>query len=237
MQVARGAVHRDLVGDVAAQHGGDGRRAGVDHARVADQRDPGRELVAVLVEEGRQALAAGFLLALDQHGDAAGQGARHRLPGAAGLDEGHQLALVVGGAAAVDIAGAVVAGAELWREGVALPELDRVDRLHVVMAVEEHMRRALVAPRHGGRRRSGGRRCRRRGRRSRSRPGRRPATRPPCGTRAHRPGRWRPTGSAPAGRAARARSSRSASRCARTASVLVGVMLAAPGSATLSDRV
>ena len=70
----------------------------------------GAELVGVRLQERRQARAAGFLLALEQHGDRDRQPARHRLPGAAGLDEGHQLALVVGGAAAADRLAAVGAG-------------------------------------------------------------------------------------------------------------------------------
>ena len=41
-------------------------------------------------------------------------------PGAAGLDEGHELALVVGGAAAVDVAAAVRPGAQLGLEPVGV---------------------------------------------------------------------------------------------------------------------
>jgi hypothetical protein len=63
------------------------------------------------------------------------------LVGAAGLDEGHQLALVVGGAAAGDDLGAVRTGLDGGLEGLGVPQLDRIDRLDVVMAVEEHVRR------------------------------------------------------------------------------------------------
>ena len=71
-----------------------------------------------------------------------GSVAMHLLPGAAGLDEGHQLALVVGRAAAGDH---LVARSDLLdrrRERIVFPQLDRIDRLHVVMAIEQHMRRA-----------------------------------------------------------------------------------------------
>ena len=73
-----------------------------EQAGVADQRDVGVQLVGVVLHERHQRGRAGFLLALEEEGDLAGQGAVHRLPGAAGLDEGHQLALVVAGAAAAD---------------------------------------------------------------------------------------------------------------------------------------
>src|SRR5690606_5969076 len=58
-------------------------------------------------------------------------------PGAAGLDEGHELALVVGGAPGADGAGPVGEGDENGLEGIALPQLERVGGLDVVMAVEE----------------------------------------------------------------------------------------------------
>ena len=95
--------------------------------------------------------AARLLLALEQHGDRQRQRARHLLPGAAGLDEGHQLALVVGGAATDHDLRAVVPGQDLRVERVVVPELERVDRLHVVVAVEEQRRPravALVADHH-----------------------------------------------------------------------------------------
>ena len=72
------------------------------------------------------------------------QRARHRLPGAAGLDEGHQLAFVVGGAAAEDHHGASPFGDHrLERRG--LPELQRIDRLHVVVPEEQRERRQSSA--------------------------------------------------------------------------------------------
>ena len=58
-------------------------------------------------------------------------------PGAAGLDEGHQLALVVGGAAGADHAAAVGERVDLRIEGLRVPQVQRVDRLHVVVAVEK----------------------------------------------------------------------------------------------------
>ena len=162
-----------------------------------------RELVQVGVEERRQVDAARFLLALEQHRDRERQLAGHRLPGAAGLDEGHQLALVVGGAAADQHLRAVRAGDDLRVERIVLPELERVDRLHVVVAVEQHRR--AVARRAGGRPPSDGRRCRAPRRRSRSRAGRRRATRRRRGSRRHRPGRSRSTSAAASRTAARAR--------------------------------
>ena len=88
----------------------------------------------------------------------AGMLARGLLPGAQRLDEHHRLALVVHRAAR-DEALAVRAIDELRLERRAVPELQRIDRLHVVVAVEQDVR-SLVAGRrrHDARRRRDGRR-------------------------------------------------------------------------------
>ena len=120
-----------------------------------------------------------------------GKRAGDRLPGAAGLDEDHDLALVVRGAARPDGLGAVGAGLDEGRERVVVPQLERIDRLDVVVAVEQRRRPPWPsgrAPRPWGDRASGGR-----WRRSRWSPDRPPASRPrPC-TRRRRPGRSRST--------------------------------------------
>ena len=58
-----------------------------------------------------------------------------------GLEVHEHLALVVGRAARVDLA---VADRRLERR--RLPQVERIDRLHVVVAVEENGRRRLGAP-------------------------------------------------------------------------------------------
>src|SRR5690625_6957619 len=45
----------------------------------------------------------------------------------------------------MDIARAILALAELRREGAALPKLERVRRLHIVMPVEQQMRSGWIA--------------------------------------------------------------------------------------------
>ena len=62
-------------------------------------------------------------------------------PGARRLHEGHQLALVVRRAAAADHRAARRV-LNLGIERVAVPKLKRIGRLHVVVAVEEEVRRA-----------------------------------------------------------------------------------------------
>ena len=65
-------------------------------------------------------------------------GAGELLPGARGLEEGHELALVVRAPRAT-IAGRSTR--RRWRvERRPFPQLERVDRLHVVVAVEEDVR-------------------------------------------------------------------------------------------------
>ena len=144
MQVAVGAGDDDLLADQAAQHGGDRRYAVFEHVGVADQGDVGAQLVAVGVEERAQARSAALLLAFEQHRDP------HRIPPVGRpdrpqrLQEGHDLALVVRSAAGGDAAfGAGVGGGSVDQhrlERSAVPQRQRIDRLHVVMAVEQDVR-------------------------------------------------------------------------------------------------
>ena len=81
--------------------------------------------------------AADLLLALDEELDVERQAAALLQVRLDRLDVHEHLALVVGGAARVDLA---VAHGRLERR--AGPQLDRIDRLHVVVAVEEDRRLA-----------------------------------------------------------------------------------------------
>ena len=140
MQVARGALDDDLLQHQTAQRRGDGGRPLVPHIGVADQRHVGFDLGAMRGDEGGQRGRAGLLLALDQDRHMAGQAAAVA-QGAAGLDKSHHLALVVRRAARHDAPPRRRVGkARLERLG--LPQVERVRRLHVVMAIEQHMRRA-----------------------------------------------------------------------------------------------
>ena len=136
MQVAVGGADHDLVAHQAAQLGGDGGAAVGVKRGVADQREAGAQLVRVLRQERAQAGRARFLLALEQQDQAGGHGAVDFLPRAHRLDEGHQLALVVAGAAAADDL-SLRRVLDLGIEGIAVPQVQRIDRLHVVVAVEE----------------------------------------------------------------------------------------------------
>ncbi len=132
-------VHHDLLERQAAQHGGDRGGLGVPHGRVANESQVRLQRLGVLGEEGGQGGRARFLFALEQHADVARQAAG-LAEGAAGLEEGHQLAFVVAGAARDD-ALPVRPVREARLEGRRRPQLERVGGLHVVMAVEQHMRR------------------------------------------------------------------------------------------------
>ena len=86
-----------------------------------------------------------------------GQRARDRLAGPAGLDEGHHLALVVAGAAGADDLAPVRQRRHPRLERRRLPQLERIDRLHVVVTVEQHVRRAVGLRRVGEHDRMAGR--------------------------------------------------------------------------------
>ena len=145
MQVAVGGRHRHLLRADAPRHGGDGGGVGVPLVAVAGEDQVGPELGGGLGEEGRERGGARLLLPLEQEGDADGQRAAHGDPGAAGLEEGHHRALVVRGAAPVDMGLAARAGGQRRREGGRGPERGVARRLHVVVAVEQHAGGALGA--------------------------------------------------------------------------------------------
>ena len=143
MQIVAGAPQDHLLLHQSAQHDRDARRGRVPHAGVADEGQRRlRQFGLVGGEKFRQRRGAGLLLALEQEGHVARQSAIG-LEGAAGLDESHELTLVVGGAARDDLL-RPVALLQTRREGLGLPQFQRIGRLHVVMAVEQQMRRILA---------------------------------------------------------------------------------------------
>ncbi len=106
---------------------------------VADQRHIGAQLIGVFLHERDQRGRAGFLFALKKDRQAAGQGAMHGFPCAAGLKKRHQLAFVIRRSAPADHSPlAVVSHLRIKR--VTVPQGQRIDRLHVIMAVKQHMR-------------------------------------------------------------------------------------------------
>src|SRR5260370_19645673 len=99
----------------------------------------------MLANESEQMIRPAFLLALAHERDRQRQTAGHRFEGATGLDEGHQLPFVVARAAGDDglAARSEILDARLERRG--LPQIERIDRLHVVMAIEQRSRARSVA--------------------------------------------------------------------------------------------
>ena len=113
----------------------------VPHAGVADQRQVALELAGVVAHETEQVLRPALFFAFDHHGDVERQFARDRLEGAASLDKGHGLAFVVAGAARDDDFPAAVERLDARLERRRLPQIERIDRLHVIMAIEQDARR------------------------------------------------------------------------------------------------
>ena len=144
MQIAVGAGEPDLLVDQAAQRGRDRGRLRIPHAGIADQRKVAFELGGVVAHEAEQVFRAALLLALDHHRNVERQLAGHRLEGAASLDEGHGLAFVVASAARDDDFAAAVERLDARLERRRLPQIERIDRLHVIMAVEQDPRRLAV---------------------------------------------------------------------------------------------
>ena len=130
-------AHVDLEIGEPAQRVADRRHAAVEHRRIGDHDDVGGEILAMVADELVEMLAADFLLALDEELDVARQAAGLLQVRLDGLDVHEHLALVVGRAARIDLA---VAHGRFERR--RRPQVDRVDRLHVVVAVEENRRLA-----------------------------------------------------------------------------------------------
>ena len=136
VHVALGGAHLQVQHDQPAQPDGDRRRVLVDHPRVEDDRAVGAALVGA--HPVRDGLAAGLLLALHEHAHVDRQGARRRLR-ARDVQQRQEVALVVGRAARVD-----APVAHIGLEGRRRPRRRVADGLHVVVAVDEHRRRALA---------------------------------------------------------------------------------------------
>ena len=145
MQIAVGAGELHLLVDEPAQRCRHHRRRLVPHAGVADQRQVQLELRGVVLDEAEQVIGAAFFLALDHHGDRERQLAGDRHEGATGFDESHHLTFVVAGPARNDDLAAVGERRDAWRERRRVPQIERIDRLHVVVAVEQHARALAVA--------------------------------------------------------------------------------------------
>src|SRR5262249_26924824 len=95
MQIAVRGPDPDFLIDEAAQRRRDGRRARVPHASVANKRDVTSKIRPVRCKPAGQMFGSALLLAFDNESDVHRYRARHRLPGPARLDKGHDLALIV----------------------------------------------------------------------------------------------------------------------------------------------
>jgi hypothetical protein len=130
VQFAPPCGQAQLRADRPPQAGGDRGPAPVDHSDVEDQRR--REPVLDRCEVVKHRMADDLLLAVGQHAHVHAQLARGGQV-ERGPQDGVEVALVVGDPAAVEPA---VADRGLERR--ALPQVERADGLHVVVAVGDH---------------------------------------------------------------------------------------------------
>ncbi len=133
MQIARRTGGFDFHIDQAAQSYAEGGKPFGVKRGVGNERDVGLQLGRIFCDITGDGSAADFLFAFDQELEIHRERAVYRAQGLDGLDVHVHLAFVVGGSAGVDVA---VAHGGL--EGRALPELQRVGRLDVVMAVTKN---------------------------------------------------------------------------------------------------
>ena len=143
VEVDRRQLDVDLRVHDAAEADGDGRQVALEEPGVADDDHVGLEPVAVLGDPRLEARRAVFLLPFEHEGQVDRRRPADRAQGLEGAQVHHQLALVVRDAAADEPA---VADERLERR--VLPQVEGVDRLDVVVAVDDDGRRArrLVDP-------------------------------------------------------------------------------------------
>ena len=136
MQIDRSAAGVDLDVQDPAQRAGHHRPVQLVESAVPHQHRIRAQLLAVLAQVLRQRIAGALLLALDEEADVQRQLAR---PGQVlhGLDRGHVVALVVARPSREQVS---VSHVRLERR--RLPFVDRVGRLHVVVAVDRQVRLA-----------------------------------------------------------------------------------------------
>ncbi len=139
VQVLGRAGHRDVERDETAA--GDGHRGQIvpPLGAVSRNRDVAGEPVAQSLNGGFEMRAAAFLLALDEELEVDRRRAGDAVEGGGHEDRGEHRSLVVGGAAGIE---PVVAHFGL--EGRALPAVQGIGRLHVVVAVDEDGRRGGI---------------------------------------------------------------------------------------------
>jgi len=133
VQIARRALRFHFhVAEAAEADAERGDAFGVE-GRVGDEGDVSLQLLLVFGDVFRDGRAADFLFAFDEHFDVQREGAGECFEGFERLDVGVHLALVVDGAAGVD-----VTVADFRFEGRGDPEFERVGRLDVVVPVAEN---------------------------------------------------------------------------------------------------
>ncbi len=132
MQIERRAfdVHLDV--REAAQADAERRDPPAEHGRVAHAHEVGDKVAFVLAEQGVEVLAADFLFSLDDQPQVDGEPAARAHEALDRLHVDVDLPLVVDHAAAPEAA-VTYAGLERGRH----PFAERVDRLHVMVAVDE----------------------------------------------------------------------------------------------------
>ena len=132
MKIAHGASQFDLVIIQAAQAIGDGGHALGEHRRVGNDERVGFQLFLVFLDVVPKADAADFFFAFDQNLYVDGKLAVHFLDGFERFQMDVDLAFVVGGAAAEEIA-----IANRGFKGGRSPKIERLGGLNIVMAIKE----------------------------------------------------------------------------------------------------
>src|SRR5262249_34685134 len=140
MKIAISADDLDVFVNEASQRGGHGRRLLIPHGRIAYERQVQFKLSRVVANETEQILGTAFLFALYHHRDGQWQRAGNGFERAAGLNERHRLAFVVASATRDDDLATVRQRFNARLERRCLPQIQGIDRLDIIVSVEQHPR-------------------------------------------------------------------------------------------------
>ncbi len=104
----------------------------------------------MLVEERDQRRRAAFFLTFKEQRQLAGQGSCDLLISPKRFDKGHQLPFVIRSPSRADLRALRTFG-DMRVERIVVPEVKRINRLHVIVAVEQHVRAITIVMRHNHR--------------------------------------------------------------------------------------
>src|SRR5207248_4165382 len=139
MKIDPGTGDRYFIMHETAQSRRDRRRLRIPHIRIADEGGFAGKFRRIRLEKRDEAWRTRFFFSFEEECGANRQSSARHDPGPRSFKEGHELALVVGSAAAIEPLDAVLALLANRFEWRACPFVQGIGRLDIIVAVEQDM--------------------------------------------------------------------------------------------------